>query len=432
MNARRLTGSIAGLLAFGLAISACGSGGTGEGGSTDTLRVWFPGNHAEEMALINDELVPIFEEEHDLNVEVEFIDWGDLAARLSTGFAGGTTPDVFGHGNAAAAGYAAEDRVIALDGYLEQLPEEEVADFTFLDQGVVDDEHIIMPLRGFGHLLAYRADLFEEAGLDPAAAPGDWAELRSAAEALTERDGQTITRAGIVMSTQDTTSMTQAYGNFLFQAGGAFLAEDNATVTWDSEEGVAALEFLVDLYVGEDAVASGLGEATTNAGAQHPLVTGRAAMAVLDEATLKTIHEQAPEVAEDIVVAAPIAEAQSAAFGGAGNGLFISADSSMQDEAWEFIQFLLEPENAKAYVETVGGIPARASLADDPELTEVPYIAPYMAAAEEFQGNPNVELWTQIRDVLGNEVEAALHGVTPPAEALNAAAAEANALLVDN
>lgn len=428
MKTRRRTASAAGLLAIALTVSACGSA-QGEDGADQTLRVWFPGNLAEEIALINDEIVPAFEEQHSVNVEVEFVDWGDLSTRLSTAFAGGTTPDIFGHGNAAAASYAANDRVIALDGYLEQLTEEEVADLTFLEEGVVEGEHIIMPLRGFGHLLAYRTDLFEEAGLDADAAPQNWEELRATAETLTERDGATITRAGVVMSTQNPTSMTQAFGNFLFQAGGSFLNEDNSAVAWDSQQGVAALEFLVDMYVGDNPVADGLGESITNAGAQYPLVTGRAAMAFVDEATLKTIHEQAPDVAESIVVAPPLQEAVPAAFGGAGNGLFISADSTMQDEAWEFIQFLLEPENAKAYIETVGGIPALASLAADPDLAGTPYIAPYMEAANHFHGNPNIEQWTQVRDLLGDQVEAALHGVTSPQEALETAATEANALL---
>jgi len=440
MSTRKLAGTLAGLLAAALTLSACGGdggdgGGGGDGGSAaggDTLRVWFPGNLAEEVTLINDEIVPAFEAEHDIQVEVEFVGWGDLATRLSTAFAGGTAPDVFGHGNAAAAGYAANDRVVPLDDYLAELPEDELADFTFLDQGKVGDQQIIMPLRGFGQLLAYRTDLFEEAGLDPDSPPSDWTELREAAEVLTEREGDSITRAGVVMSAQDQTSMTQAFGNFLFQAGGDFVDESGTSVAWNSDAGKEALGFIADLYTGENAVATGLGETVSNTGAQHPLVTGRAAMAIVDESTLKTINEQAPDVAANIQVAPPLQQETTAAFGGAGNGMFISADSEMQDEAWEFISFLLEPENAKAYVETVGGIPARASLADDPELASVPYIAPYMEAATDFRGNPNIEEWTQLRDVLGPHIEAALRGVTPPAEALDAAAAEGDALFTQN
>jgi multiple sugar transport system substrate-binding protein len=437
MRTRKLTGAAAGILAAAMALTACGGGSGDPGGEATgpdsqeqkTLRVWFPGNLAEEIALINDEIVPAFEAEHGISVEVEFVGWADLATRLSTAFAGGTAPDVFGHGNAAAAGYAVNERVVPLDDYMAELSPDDVADLTFLDQGKVDGQQFIMPLRGFGQLLAYRADLFEEVGLDPDSPPRDWAGLQDAAEALAVREGGSLTRAGLTMSTENQTSMTQAFSNFLFQAGGDLVADDGSSVAWDSAAGKDALEFVVNLFNGDDAVASGLGEAISNSGAQHPLVTGRAAMAFVDEATLKTIHEQSPEVAATIVVAPPLQEVEEAAFGGAGNGLFISADSELQDEAWKFIRFLIEPENAKAYVETVGGIPARASLAEDPDLAGEPYIAPYMQAAAAFRGNPNIEQWTQIRDILGQQVEAALRGVTAPDAALDAAAAEANALL---
>ncbi|WP_219518309.1 extracellular solute-binding protein [Nonomuraea ceibae] len=420
----------AGLIAV-MALTGCGAGGTaGSGGSGDgasPLRVWFPGNLAEEVSWVNEKLVPAFEAEHKVDVQVEFVDWGNLATRLSTAFAGGTAPDVFGHGNAAAAGYAANNRAIALDDYLAKMPASDVKDLTFLDQGKVDGKQVIMPLRGFGHLLAYRTDLFQEAGLDPAAPPATWQDLRAAADKLVVRDGGKITRSGVIFPADDPTSMSQAFGSFLFQAGGDF-ADESGTITWNSDAGQRALAFLAEFYNGPQAVSTGLGEATSGAGAQHPLVTGRAAMAVIDEATFKTIHEQAPDVAAKIKLAPPLKDTTAASFGGAGNGLFISADSSRKDQAWKFVEFLLRPANAKAYVQAVGGIPARASLATDPELAAQPYIKPYMDAAAQFRGNPNVATWTQQREALAKEIEAVLRGKTPAGQALDRAAAEAEAL----
>ncbi|MFU8852031.1 extracellular solute-binding protein [Micromonospora sp. SL1-18] len=430
MNRRRALLMAAGLIASPVVLSGCGGGGGT--GDTDTLRVWFPGNLAEEMAWVNDKLVPAFKAESGVDVQVEFVDWAKLPTRLSTAFAGGTAPDIFGHGNAAAAGYAANNRVIPLDDYLAKMPAADRDDLTFLDQGKVDGKQIIMPLRGFGHLLTYRTDQFTAAGLDPKTPPATWQDLRSAAERLVERKGSAITRSGVIVPADNPTSMSQAFGSFLFQAGGAFVDDSGATIAWNSAQGKRALHFLVDLYNGPTAVATGLGEATSGAGAQHPLVTGRAAMAVTDEATLKSIWEQAPEVAAKIAVAPPLRDTTVASFGGAGNGLFISADSRRKDQAWQFIQFLLKPENAKAYVQAVGGIPARASLATDPDLADKPYIKPYMDAAKTFRGNPNLEKWTQIRDALAAEIEGALRGKAPADEALDRSATKAAELLKQN
>ncbi|GII91574.1 ABC transporter substrate-binding protein [Sinosporangium siamense] len=425
---------LAAALTTGLALSACGggggAGGTAASGGDKTLRVWFPGNLSNEVTWVNGTLVPAFEKQHPgVDVQVEFVDWANLSTRLSTAFAGNTAPDVFGHGNAAAAGFADAGRIQPLDEQVAALPEADRTDLTFLNDGKVGGKQYIMPLRGFGYLVAYRKDLVKEAGLDFATPPATWEDLRAAAGKLAQREGGKVTRSGLLMPADNTISMSQAFGTLLFQAGGKFLAGDGKTVTWNAPEGVAALEHLTGLYQGSDAVSSGLGEKTASTGAQHPLATGRAAMALVDDATLKTIHEQSPELAEKIGVLSPVKKAEAVSFGGAGNGMFISAKTKLKKEAWDFISFMLKPENVKAYSLTVGGIPARTSVAKDPELTKVSYLAPFMEAAPQFRGNPNVATWTQLRDALGKEIEKALRGTTPPRKALDDAAAAAEELL---
>lgn len=417
--------------AMALGLSACSAGPEVATPADETeLTVWFPGNLASEIKWVNDDVIPQFQQAHDgVTVNVEFVDWGDLSARLSTAFAGGNAPDIFGHGNAAAAGFADAQRVLNLDDYVAGLDAADRDDLVLLDDGKVDGSQYIIPLRGFGQLLAYRTDLFEDSGLDPSTPPTDWTELRQAADELTVRDGDQITRSGLVITADNPTSMTQSFGSTLFQNGGAFLSEDGTEVTWDTPEAIEALQFLVDLYQGEDVVSTGLNEPIANSGAQHPLATGRAAMAFIDEATLKTIYEQAPDIAADIAVAAPLNEKIQASFGGAGNGLFISADSKNADLAWDFITFLTSKEKAKEYVQIVGGIPARASLVGDSDLAAVPYIQPFADSQAQFQGNPNVPAWTQLRDILSAEIEKALHGAVSPKDALTGSAQAARDLL---
>ncbi|GAA1504009.1 multiple sugar transport system substrate-binding protein [Agromyces terreus] len=416
-------------VATALTLSACSTpAATSTDQESTHLTVWFPGNLASEIEWVNTTVVPEFEEANEgVTVDVEFVDWGDLSTRLSTAFAGGTAPDVFGHGNAAAAGFADAGRVLNLDDYVATLDPADVDDMVLLDHGKVDGSQYIVPLRGFGQLLAYRTDLLEEAGIDEA--PTDWADLQAAADKLTVREGDQITRSGVIITADNPTSMSQAFGSALFQNDGDFLSEDGTEVTWDSPEAIEALDFLVGLYNGDDAVATGLNEPIAGSGAQHPLATGRAAMAFVDDATLKTIYEQAPEIAEKIAVAPPLEEEKQASFGGAGNGLFISADSKAPDAAWEFIEFLTSAEKAKEYVQVVGGIPARASLADDADLAAVPYIKPFADALPYFQGNPNVPAWTQLRDLLSVELEKALHGAVSPEEALTGSAKAGQELL---
>jgi len=393
------------------------------------LTVWFPGNLPEEIEFVNEELIPSFEDEHpNVSVSADFVDWADMDQRLATGFAGDTAPDLWGHGVAATAGFVAEDRVEPLDGYLDELDQEDREDLVFLEEGAVEGTNYFVPLRGFGRLIGYRTDHFEEAGLDPADPPTTWDELREAAEALSVSDNG-IERSGLVFPTETHIDMTQSFGTLLFQADGDFVNEDGTEILWNSDAGVEALEFLVDLYEGEDAVSTGVGEAMTGAGAEHPLATERASMSQDDEDTVASIYEGAPEAAEVIEIMPPAEHAVQASFGGAGNGLYINADSPHPDEAWDFIEHFMEPEHVASYAAIVGGIPARESVADDPEIQELPYLQPYIEAADTFQGNPNIPEWTEVRDTLGIHLEEALLGVTEPQEALDTAAEEAQAIL---
>ncbi|MDR1513065.1 MAG: extracellular solute-binding protein [Propionibacteriaceae bacterium] len=394
------------------------------------LTVWFPGNLPEEMELVNDKLVPEFEAQHPgVEVTVEFVAWGDLSTRLSTAFAGGTVPDVFGHGVAATAGFADGGRLAPLDSYVAGMSAQDKEDLTFLEAGQVDGVQYQVPLRGFGYLVAYRGDQAEEAGLDTTKAPADWDTLRAWAEALTVKDGETITRSGFTVPADAPTSMNQAFGAFLYQAGGSFVDDKGTTVTWDSPEGVAALEFIAAIYNGPDAVGTGIGDAAGASGAQHALCTGATAMSLVSDEVMKSIAAQAPDCAANLVVVPPLTEKVQASFGGSGNGLFISADSPNQDLAWDFIEFMVSPDVSRDYVLAVGGIPSRASAAADPAIAQLDYLAPYIEAAPFFQGNPNIVTWTQVRDALGAKLEEAFRGVTEPAAALEAAAQEAQAII---
>lgn len=423
---RRLIAVAAAATATTLLLAGC-SPTAPTASDTTELTVWFPGNLTGEIEWVNNTVIPEFETEHEnVDVTVEFVGWENLSTRLSTAFAGGTAPDVFGHGNAAAAGFAEADRVLNLDTYVRELDAADRDDQVLLQYGQVDGSQYIVPLRGFGQLLAYRTDLLKEAGVE---APSTQDELREAATALTVREGERITRSGVMTTADNPTGMSQSFASFLFQNGGDLLSDDGTQVEWNSAEGIEALSLLAGLYTGENAVATGLNEPTSGTGAQHPLVTGRAAMAFVDDATVKTMFEQAPDVAENIAIAPPLKGTEQASFGGAGNGLFISSDSQQADLAWDFITFMTSKEKAKEYVEVVGGIPARASLANDPDLASKPYIKPYADAVSLFRGNPNVPAWTQVRDVLSTEVEQALSGKKSPKDALNDAAAQAQGLL---
>jgi len=434
---RRHGRSVVAALALGatavLALAGCSSPGGSGGTEEQTLTVWFPGTNPDEQKLVNDTLVPRFEEETGAQVEVTFVDWGDISTKLNSAFAAGTAPDVFGHGPAAAADFVANDRILNLDDDVANLSDDDREDLAAaLPGGQVDGSQYLIPLSLQGYLVMYDAEAFAAAGLDPDDPPSTWEEIRDAAETLTERDGSgAITRSGLLLPSQ-ALARQQSFLTLLAGEGGTLLDEAGSEATFASDEGVDALDFFAGLYSGDDAVSTGLGEDYLNApAAQQPLVLGTAAMTVQSSSGMEKILEAAPDKDLRVMPALAFGDNDPAAFGGAGPGLMINSDTDHADLAWEFITYMLSPDVGTEYTEGIGAVPVRASAAESDYAQNSPVISMFLSQTDRFVANPNVVGWTQVRDALDSSVEQALNG-TPARDALESAATETDEILEAN
>lgn len=433
-------GSVAALTLGAVLLAGCTSTPTddtssdADGFEGETLTVWFPGTSQTEIDLVTGPIAEAFEEETGATLDVTFVDWGDLSTRLNAAFAAGTAPDVFGHGPAAIADFVAGDRLEPLDDYLAELDSADLEDMAAaLPGGQVDGVQYLMPLSMQGSLIVYDAADFTDVGLDPDAPPTTWEEVRDAAEMLTVRDGDTITRSGLLMPSQ-AIGRQQTFAALLGSAGGSQLNEEGTEATFNSEQGVQALEFFADLFAGPDAVSTNLGADYINApAAQSPIVLDTAAMVIQSASGANQIVAAAPDLDLRVMDALPF-EGQDAgsALGGSGPGLMINVDSEVKDLAWAFISYLLEPEVSTEYTEGIGAVPVRASAAETPYVQDSPVLQVFVANAPNFVPNPNVPGWVQARDTLDQHLEQVLNGVVPAQEALDQAAVEVDTVLEES
>lgn len=428
---RALAGILAGCLAV-LPLSACSSGG-GEQDGGGPLTVWFPGNEDTEIKLVKETLVPAFEKATGTRVEVTYVDWPDISPKLNAAFAAGTAPDVIGHGVAATADLAANERVEDLTPYVAKLPSQDQQDMqAAMGGGKIDGKQYIMPLVTTLNLLVYSGKDFKDAGLDPDAPPRTWEEVRTAAEKLTEREGGKITRSGLAMPSNPI-AIQQSYATLLWSAGGEFLTPDNKKSALNSPQAAAALNYLTGLYQGPNAVDGTLGGKWKESPPdQRPVVTGKASMQLDSAGDIGEFQKAAKD--RDLRVMPPpgFGGKPGRAFGGAANGLMINSDSDQKDAAWKFITHMLESSNSLKYAEALGVLPVRASAVDSPYISANPELKKAMQAMPANHPNPNVVGWVQLRDAMGKNLESALHGKTPPADALKQAAAEMDKILASS
>jgi multiple sugar transport system substrate-binding protein len=413
-----------------LVLTACGGTGIGQSGKTK-LKIWFAGNTAPEITFMTKTLVPAFEKAHsNLQLDLQYIDWGNLSPKLNSAFAGNLAPDVFMHGPAATAGFVEADRVLPLDTYISHLDEQTRNDFgSLLDGGLVGSHRYMIPLSGQGLLFAYRTDYFQQAGLDPAHPPTKWEDFLAAAQKLTQREGGKITRAGVIMNTKGY-NIQQAYNAFLFPAGGELLSADNKTAAWNNAAGVKALQYLIDLYRSPNAVATGQDiDYGALPAAQQPLLTGQAAMQLVVPAQLGNMQQANPAVFKNIAVMPPLEDEKTVGFGGAGPGLFINKDSKHPDDAWSFIKYMMETETLKQYCSAAGTVPPRASFLNSDLVQQRPYLKTFIASFNQLKGNPNVPTWVALRDILARYLSQAVAGQSSAKDALDAAANEANKVI---
>lgn len=389
----------------------------------ETVEVWFAGNSQGMIDAVEQQLKPRFEKETGIKLTVSFVPWSDLSTKLATSFAGGVAPDVFMHGSAATAGFAASGRLEPLDKYIGGM--KDASDFgKTLDSGKYLGKRYMIPLFGAGRLLMYRADVFSKVGLDPNKAPSTWEEFLQAAQKLTVKRGSRFVREGIDLPTQGIDA-TQVWSSFLWQNGGDFFNDDLTAPIFQKAEGTEALSFLVDM-VRKHEVANT--EIDMGHGNIPPISEDRIGMLYAVPGDLENIRKYTPDVYEHIRIGQPTHRKEQATLFSY-SGLFMSQSAKNKANAWKAISFFTSPEALYAINKAQSGLPPRQSMADADFVAKDSRVKAYVQAMRYGNGNPNIPAWVQARDILARNIEQAYFGQSTAEEALRRAAADVAALL---
>ena len=185
MNKRSLPIVALGLTAA-LALTAC-AGGSDDAANGDvnaegqTLTVWIMEGTNPDSEAFFDSVGEAFTEETGAELDVEFVQWADAHDRFVTSIAGGTTPDVAETGTTWTAEFADAGALAPIGDYVDDAGLDDDLVEGLVESGTYDDELYGMPWYAGVRSLVYRADIFEELGLE---APTTWDEIVAAGEAI--------------------------------------------------------------------------------------------------------------------------------------------------------------------------------------------------------------------------------------------------------
>ncbi|MBF9044651.1 extracellular solute-binding protein [Rhodobacterales bacterium HKCCE4037] len=230
MTTFKTTGRIALLAAVsGLAMASAAA-------AQDSIRFWTTEEQPERLER-QEAMAAAFTEETGITVEVIPVTESDLGTRATAAFAAGDLPDVIYHTLQYAlpwyeAGILDSD---AATDVIENLGADTFAEGA-LNMAAVDGGYAAVPVDGWTQMIVYRADLFEEAGLEP---PSSYANVLAAIDALHNPPEM----YGFVAATKvDDNFMSQVLEH-VFLANGATPVGPDGFTGFDEAATVEVLEF---------------------------------------------------------------------------------------------------------------------------------------------------------------------------------------------
>jgi multiple sugar transport system substrate-binding protein len=407
---RRFTRWLASAVALMLLGTACtfGAEDTGGGGGTAapdepaTLRVWSLQSPSYKRGF--KDLEAGFEAANpNVDVRVEFFDYDTYIQTLQTSLPAGSGADVVQLFGTWVCSYA--DTLTPAPANLLSLEDARADFYEAPIDGFTCDESLYGFPQEFN--IEYGATLVNTeiattAGVDPAAGWATWDEFKADAKAMTETKDGTITRAGYHFTAGDGLPFT--FYSLILQAGGQFLADDGRSFTIDTpeaREAVALMQSIVDEGITDPTLFN-----DTENWVGDCYFEEACSMGLVGPWVITDYEADFPEVAAATqYVPLPTLGETPDFVADSGWGLTVSADSDVQNVAWDFVEYAtLDPAIASEWNVTTGTLPALRANGEgavrDELIASFPHFAPWFELLPygQFVGNlPDRDLlWYEI------------------------------------
>jgi len=296
------------------------------------------------------------------------------------------------------------------------LSAEELADIypALLESNTWDSRLLTLPFNKSVPVYYYSVPMFAAVGHPEF--PKTWPEFRTTANRLTRRDA-----AGRV-ETWGAAGGTDIwiFGSMLFQRGSRFLEQEDGKPLFNGSEGVAALEFQVDMVLKDKVQNTDVGRTPMD-----DFLVGRMA-SLTGSSTWR-----APVVDKESfpVGMAPIPTwgKPAAIVYGTNIGMFRRATPQQKAAAWTFIKWFTSPEQQVEWSLGTWYVPIHRRCLDDPRMVErlakTPGLREAYAQMDCAVFEPRGLKWLAGRKALVEELEQAMLGAKSPKQALDDAAA---------
>lgn len=263
-----------------------------------------------------------------------------------------------------------------------------------------------LPFNNSTPILYYNKELMKDAGLDPSSPPSTWDELLQMARKINDQ------LSGVMpINIHDTDWLFKA---FILQAGGRIMNNDASAPRFNSCAGIQAMN-LYKTLINENLMPKGQhGDQPLNT-----FVAGRLAFMLATTGYVSNALEGADfEFGTDML---PKKNYRGATVGGAALTMFPSTEEKQQ-ATWEFLKWLISPENIVRWSMKTGYIPIRKSVAQSEMMQQFWEKNPqYKAGFNQLEYAETYEhFWEMgtMDDILHEAIEKVEYGQLTPTKAL--------------
>jgi N,N'-diacetylchitobiose transport system substrate-binding protein len=375
------------VLTLTLALSACSSGsddaGDSANGDTSSLTVWLMRDSVS--AAFQKEFTAAFTQAHpDIDLKIQIQEWDGIGQKVTAALASNDAPDVIEVGNTQVAQYAQSGGLLDLTGKKADLDGDTWLE-GLAEPGAWEGKQYGIPYYAANRVIVYRKDLFQQAGVDPAAIKTR--EQWLAATEKLNKGGQ----QGIYLPGQT----WYALAGFIWDEGGDLAVQEggNWKGALDTPEALAGMEFYKELQA--------LGKGPKDADEGNPpqaevMAKGKVAQVISVPGGANVIAEQNPALKGKLgflPIPGKTADKPGAVFTG-GSDLVIPAASQHQDAAYTFVKELTGDTWQKKLALAMSYVPNKTSLAS--AVASDPGAAAMAVGAAEGRATPNTPGWAAV------------------------------------
>ncbi|RMF28880.1 MAG: extracellular solute-binding protein [Chloroflexi bacterium] len=337
------------------------------------------------------------------------LDWGSAWSKITTAATSGEGPDISQLGTTWVA-------AIAAMGALRPFTAEEIAAMGGAENFVEASWQTCNPV-GSGFTVAipwfvdtraiiYRKDVLEKVGLDPDEAFATWDSFDAALARIKEaREAGEVETYPIGFPGKNDWNVLHNFAPWVWGAGGEMLNPGNTAAVFNSPEAIEGFKFYASLFTKGYTPPDVLELNSAQVDGMFP--SGEVAMIISGPWMVKNSRTSEDEggfagsvAAENFAVhEIPAGPAGRFTFVG-GSDLTVWNSSQHQEEAVEFVKFLVSKESQIRYGGNIGMLPAVKEALADPTFKDDPDYGVFVQAVEHGKSYPAIAAWGPLESAM--------------------------------